>query len=1181
MGVPLIGAVPAVADPTPQPANALRAKGEPKVLRQLDKPGADGTTTFWVQLDAQADTSAARKAKKKADKGRAVIKAKKERATASQGELKALLKKSGAHFTSYWISNTVKVTGDKALAEKIAARPEVEAIAADKVLKLPDDRTAEEQPQAAGGVEWNIDSINAPKVWDDLGDRGDGVVIANIDTGVDYQHPTLAGSYRGLKADGTYDHDHNWFDATATCPEQEPCDDHGHGSHTMGTMVGDDGDGDRIGVAPGARWIAAKGCTVSGCPQDALLAAGQWILAPTDRTGQDPRPDLAPDVVNNSWGADVLDTWYESMVQAWVDAGIFPAFSNGNNGPDCATVGSPGAYPNTYASGAYDSDGDIASFSARGAGEDGAVKPDIAAPGVDIRSAAPGGGYAVMSGTSMASPHTAATVALMWSVSPAIRGDVAATERLLDRTAHDVPDLTCGGTAANNNVFGEGRLDAYAAVAATPRGPLGGLIGAVTADGAPLAGATVDLTGPMDATVNTRDDGTYSLPKLMVGDYQVKVSKYGYRPAESTVTITEGSTATRDLALDTAPTGTLSGTVRTTSGPEAGAKIEVAGAPADTTTTTGGDGSYTLQLPSGTYQLTITPNSRCAAIGAFTVEVTAGDSGKDLELPSRTDKFGTTCTEAHEEDFPSGDTKLNTSSPYSGNATVNLPFPVALYGKTYTKASANIEGYLTFETPVNMSTNHTLPYTAYPNGSLYPFWDDLQLATDSGAMYWSTRGAAPHREVVVEWRGAVPSAARTQKLDFSVVIGEDGTYSYHYRNQVGDTYARGLSATIGAENADGTDALTYSYNQAAVDNGTVLTFRPSRSAALTGTVTDANDSKALAGATVTVRRDGTQVATGTTGAAGTYLVQVPATGEPADYEVTIGAAHYTADTRTVALAAGSAERVSARLTTGKIDVTPNTATTVVVPAEQSRQRTITLTNSGSTTSYSVTESGGAAWLSASPATGDLAEGGTQQVVLTFDTHGVAPGTALKGTVVIASDSGRTPEIRIPVTLSVPAYQSALDAGGSKAYTDRAGDTWGPDRKYTAGSYGYLGQSTKLTSTDAIEDTADDKLYRTAREGAVEYRFDSVPDGVYQVELDFAELAAVPAGRRSTDVLAEGVVQRSDLDIVKATGGSYRALPETFTVKVADGQLNVRLVATGTEKTLVNAVRVTQRPDLSS
>ncbi|MFE6979052.1 S8 family serine peptidase [Streptomyces sp. NPDC057682] len=1176
MSLPFLGVVQASAAAPPQPDPYAR-KADGTVRERLDT--AD-RTTFWVQLAEQADTSAARKERKKADRGRAVIAAKKAGARRSQAAVAALISEAGATSTSYWISNTLKVTGDKALARKIAARPEVTALAADTMLDLPGELPAEQEPKV-DGVEWNLDSIGAPEVWNELGVRGEGTVIGSIDTGVDYQHPTLMGSYRGLKADGTYAHDHNWFDATRTCAGDAPCDDHGHGTHTMGTMVGDDHAGNAIGVAPGARWISAKACTPLGCPQDALLAAGQWILAPTDRNGGDPRPDLAPDVVNNSWGADIIDTWYKDMVRAWRDAGIFPAFSNGNAGPDCATAGSPGAYTNSYATGAYDSSGDIAYFSSRGSGEDGAVKPDISAPGVDIRSAAPGGGYALMSGTSMASPHTAATVALMWAASPAIRGDVAATERLLDRSAHDVDDTTCGGTAENNNVYGEGRLDAYAAVASVPRGPLGGLTGTVTTGGAPLAGATVELDGPMYATATTSDAGTYTLPRLMVGDYRITVTKYGYRTAEATATVTEDTTATRDLGLAVAPVGTVTGTVRTLSGPEAGATVVVAGAPTDTTTKTAADGSYTLSLPEGAYRLTVTPVSRCATLGTFAVQVSGDASGKDLALPSRTDRFGTVCTTTRDSAFPTGTTRLSLSSDYQGSATVKFPFPVALYGKTYRQAAANVEGYLSFETSVNSGTNRTLPYTGYPNGSLYPFWDDLQLSNADGDILWTVRGAAPHREVVVEWRNMVTSAARTQKLGFSVVIGEDGTYSFHYRNPTGGSYALGSGATIGAENADGTDALTYAYNEASVSDGLAVTFRPTRSAALTGTVTDGNDGKALAGATVTVSRDGEPVATGTTASDGTYLVQTPVTEDTADYDVAVTAAHYTAASRTVALATGATEQYSTALATGKVTATPATATTVVVPAGESRQRTLTLADSGADTGYTVTEADGADWFSATPAQGRMTTGGEQKVVLTFDTHGVAPGTALKGTVVVASDSGRAPEIRIPVTVSVPAYRTAIDAGSAKAYTDTATDVWSPDRKYTAGSYGYLGQSTKVSTTRAIEDTADDRLLRTAREGALEYRFDQVPDGTYEVELDLAELGGATAGQRLTDVLAEGSLHLADVDIAGETGGSYRALARSFTVTVTDGQLNLRLVATGAAKTLVNAVRVTQRPDLSS
>jgi hypothetical protein len=165
------------------------------------------------------------------------------------------------------------------------------------------------------------------------------------------------------------------------------------------------------------------------------------------------------------------------MVQAWIASGIFPAFSNGNAGSDCNTSGSPGDYLESYSAGAFDINNDIAWFSSRGPSAfGGEIKPNIAAPGVSVRSSVPGNGYAAYSGTSMASPHVAGTVALIWSAASAIIGDIATTRGLFDQTAIDTSDLQCGGTAADNNVWGEGRLDAFTAVSAalsvTPPDPI-------------------------------------------------------------------------------------------------------------------------------------------------------------------------------------------------------------------------------------------------------------------------------------------------------------------------------------------------------------------------------------------------------------------------------------------------------------------------------------------------------------------------------------------------------------------------------------------------------------------------------------------------------------------------------------------------------------------------------------
>jgi subtilisin family serine protease len=443
----------------PSALSSPSTKIDARVSAQLK---AQGSANFWIQFGQKANLRPAYHMHSWNARGQFVVDQLKSTANASQAGVRAYLRAQHVQFQSFWIWNAIHVkVGSSALVKALAGRSEVAGIVPDwhaTVSKMT--------PGGAAAVEWNIKNVKANKVWNSLNVRGEGTVVANVDTGVQYNHPALVNQYRGNLGGGNFNHNYNWWDPSHICANNTPCDNVAHGTHTMGTMVGKAGT-TKIGVAPKAKWIAAKGCESNSCSGNALLSSGQWILAPTNRQGGNPDPSKRPDVVNNSWGGGGGDSWYSATVNSWVASGIFPQFSNGNSGPSCHTSGSPGDYVASYSAGAYDINNVIASFSSRGPSSFGnETKPNIAAPGVNVRSSVPTNSYANFSGTSMASPHVAGTVALIISKNPARRGQISAIRTLLDNGATDVNSLNCGGTVDDNDVFGEGRLNAFASVSA-------------------------------------------------------------------------------------------------------------------------------------------------------------------------------------------------------------------------------------------------------------------------------------------------------------------------------------------------------------------------------------------------------------------------------------------------------------------------------------------------------------------------------------------------------------------------------------------------------------------------------------------------------------------------------------------------------------------------------------------
>ncbi|MCU0684176.1 MAG: S8 family serine peptidase [Polyangiaceae bacterium] len=450
-----------------------------------------------VYLKGKADLTASKALATPAEKGSFVYRALAEKAQQTQGPLRAWLGARGANFRSFHIINAVVVyDATPALVREIAARADVERVTLDKPFNIglpgPGDVGATVDPPEANAVlapGSNLVAAGAVQVWNEFNVRGAGVVVAGQDTGVDWTHPALRNHYRG-KRGNRVDHRYNWHDAIHApvsggnnpCgyDTAAPCDDNGHGTHTVGSIVGDDAAGNQIGMAPAARWIGCRNMDEGVGTPSRYIECFEWFLAPYPPGGNpltDGDPTLAPDVINNSWGCPTSEGCQGQeivpVLQTLNQAGIVVVVSAGNEGPSCGTINDQPATASssTLSVGAYShTSGAIASFSSRGPSDlDGQPGPDVSAPGVSIRSCVPGGGYSsAFSGTSMAGPHVVGEVALLLSADPTLRGNVEEITNIVRTTATPrTSTQTCGGvpgSAVPNNTFGFGTINAHAAV---------------------------------------------------------------------------------------------------------------------------------------------------------------------------------------------------------------------------------------------------------------------------------------------------------------------------------------------------------------------------------------------------------------------------------------------------------------------------------------------------------------------------------------------------------------------------------------------------------------------------------------------------------------------------------------------------------------------------------------------
>jgi len=434
----------------------------PDLQSALQPSAPSEEVSVIITLSDHADLSLIKEEKDKHLKRSRIIQELKDKADRTHGPLKAFLEGRGSkRIVPLWIINGIAATVPAWMISELADFPGVDGVDLDFVIEAPPVTLA-----AAAPPEWNISAINAPDLWN-IGFAGSGTVVANTDTGVDIFHPDLNSKWRG----GT----NSWFNPysdpanAGQCAipnncfpcelsSSTPCDINGHGTGTMGIMVGGSAGGTAIGVAPDAKWIAVKVLNDAGRgPSSIILLGFQWML--------DLPPAEAPDVVNNSWGFDpgVCNTTFQNSINTMKTAGIAVVFAAGNSGPSPATSVSPGNNEGAFAVGATDIDNTIASFSSRGPSPlvagcgNGSIFPHVVAPGVNVRTSdiTSGGlfpnSYVNVFGTSFSGPHAAGAMALLLGAFPSLTPTELGAS--LEQRALDL------GTPGPDNNYGYGLID--------------------------------------------------------------------------------------------------------------------------------------------------------------------------------------------------------------------------------------------------------------------------------------------------------------------------------------------------------------------------------------------------------------------------------------------------------------------------------------------------------------------------------------------------------------------------------------------------------------------------------------------------------------------------------------------------------------------------------------------------
>ena len=735
-----------------------------------------------------------------------------------------------ANIRPFWISNMIAFEGTAEAIAQIADMPEIESVVYDRPVELirPVRDENAEQPLIAAHSQ-GLDVMNVPAVWA-MGYTGAGRLVANIDTGVEGTHPALTSRWRGNNG---HPHDECWYDPVGSTNYPEDYDE--HGTHTMGTICGRSSTTyDTVGVAINAQWIACASID-NGASTSDVIASFEFVTDPDDNPYT---TDDVPDVVSNSWGwspilhsIDPCDNTFWSVMDGCENAGVVVIFAAGNEGEygsnslrtpsDRATT-----YYNAFSVGAIDGHTPgypITSFSSRGpcdcATDDRNIKPECVAPGYNIRSSVPGGGYESngWNGTSMACPHIAGAVAILRQVNPNLT--VNQIKEIIIQSCVDL------GTSGEDNTYGHGYLNLVTAVQIASTG-FGWVEGTVreSAYNTPIQ-ATVSVDGTGYSTL-ANDQGYYILSLPPDSTYTIIASYEGYDSDQAQVYIPEDDTARHHFFLDP-PIISYDPTSYNLSVP-----------PGESTTrnlyisnTGSGSLNYSIQTEIFDYltldngqsiPVTLKPKKAEPLAYQPVVSNKADQEPEPLYPPMVTgqggpDNFGYTWIDSDEPGGPAVSwidiSGLGSAVTLSDDDTarVNIGFDFSFYDTDYTTLCICSNGMLKFGEGTTDYTNDDIPDSDTPNNFIAAFWDDLSPQNGGPVRYYYD---SAHGRFIVSWLN-VPLytwLGGTGSLNFQIVLSPNGNIQYNYQTM--DAGSLNLtSATVGIENANGNDGLPIAYNQ--------------------------------------------------------------------------------------------------------------------------------------------------------------------------------------------------------------------------------------------------------------------------------------------------------------------------------------------------------------------------------